>query len=125
VKLVLAALAAAGAVTMAAAPPAARVAEGARAFQKCYSCHSVKAGETGLSGPNLRGIVGRPIAAELGFDYSAALRRLGRRQLRWTPARLDRFLADPEAFAPGTSMTFHMPSACERADLIAWLGTRR
>jgi cytochrome c2 len=110
----------------AAARPAGDVRRGERAFQKCYSCHSVQPGEDGLSGPNLRGIVGRRIAAERRFDYSPALRSLARRRGRWTPALLDRFIADPEAVAPGTTMTFTgMPSAAERADLVAWLRTQR
>jgi cytochrome c len=121
VKLVPIGLAAA-ALTAAAAAPRDEVPRGERAFQKCYACHSVRTKETGLSGPNLRGIVGRRIAAERGFDYSPALRALARRHPRWTPRLLDRYVADPEAVAPGTSMSFHgMPNARERADLILWL----
>jgi cytochrome c len=40
----------------------------------------------------------------------------------WTKAALDAFLTSPEEFAPGTAMTFvGMPSAEERADVIAYL----
>ena len=119
----LAALAAAAA---AGAAPSADPRRGERAFQKCFSCHSVRPGETGLGGPNLSGIVGRRIAAEPGFAYSPALRALARRHRRWTPSLLRRFAADPEAVAPGTSMAFTgMPNAQERADLVAWLRTQR
>lgn len=110
----------------AAAQPAGDVRRGERVFQKCYACHSVRPGENGLSGPNLRGIVGRRIAAERGFAYSPALRSLARRHRSWTPRLLDRFLADPEAVARGTTMTFHgIGSPHERADLIAWLRRQR
>lgn len=96
-------------------------------FQKCYACHSVEPGETGLTGPNLRGVVGRPVAAEPGFAYSPALEALPARGWPvWTPAALDAFLASPEAFAPGTLMTFvGLEDATERADLIAWLRMKR
>jgi len=117
---------AAAALTAADAAPRGEVRRGERAFQKCYACHSVRAGETGLSGPNLRGIIGRRVATERGFDYSPALRALARRHSRWTPRLLDRFITDPERVAPGTSMSFHgMPNARERTDLIVWLRRKR
>jgi cytochrome c2 len=37
---------------------AGEVARGEVVFQKCYACHSVVPGETGLTGPNLFGVVG-------------------------------------------------------------------
>jgi cytochrome c len=91
------------------------------AFQKCYACHDVAPGND-VAGPSLHAIVGRPIAARPGYEYSAALRALAEREGRWTEALLDRYIADPEAVAPGTSMTFTgMRDPRERADLIAWL----
>jgi cytochrome c len=93
------------------------------AFQKCYACHSVQPGETGLSGPNLNGIVGRAVASDPDFAYSSGLKALTGRGYRiWTKAAFDAFLASPEELAPGTAMTFvGMPSAEERADVIAYL----
>lgn len=93
------------------------------AFQKCYACHSVVPGETGLTGPNLAGVVGRAIAGVPGFEYSAALEALPAKGYRvWTEAALDAFLSSPEDFARGTAMTFiGLPDAEERADLIAYL----
>ena len=41
---------------------------GERVFQYCYACHSVQPGEKNLQGPNLAGIIGRPIAAEGDYD---------------------------------------------------------
>ncbi|WEX89622.1 c-type cytochrome [Sinorhizobium garamanticum] len=79
---------------------------GERAFLQCYSCHSVEAGETeGLQGPNLAGIVGRPIAAQPGFEYSPAMRAFAREYGSWSAALLDRFIADPEQVIPGTAMS--------------------
>ncbi|HEX6374241.1 MAG TPA: c-type cytochrome [Allosphingosinicella sp.] len=93
------------------------------AYAKCYACHALEPGKNDLSGPSLHRIVGRRIAAER-FEYSPALRALAKRRPRWSEALLDRYLADPEAVAPRTSMTFTgMSDAGERADLIAYLRT--
>ena len=95
------------------------------AYQKCYACHALEPGKNDLSGPTLHRIVGRRVAAER-FDYSPALRELATRRKRWTEAMLDRYIADPEAVAPKTSMNFHgIRDARERADLIAYLRAGR
>jgi cytochrome c len=95
---------------------------GERAFQKCYSCHTLEPGRNDLSGPTLYGIVGRRIAAESGFDYSPALRKFGEVEGKWGKGLLDKFISDPEAIVPGTSMMFHgMSDEAERAALIAYL----
>ena len=98
------------------------VAAGERAYQKCYSCHALEPGRNDLSGPTLHRIVGRPIAAERGFEYSAAMRGFAEREPIWTRELLDRFSADPEALVPGTSMTFHgMADRVERKALLDYL----
>jgi cytochrome c2 len=74
-------------------------AEGEVAFQLCVSCHSVS-GESRI-GPDLRGVVGRAVASKGNFSYSNALAGTGG---VWTRERLDAFLRDPAAFAPGTTM---------------------
>ncbi|HEV2748789.1 MAG TPA: c-type cytochrome [Allosphingosinicella sp.] len=116
----------AGAAWAGAAGPGGDPERGSRAYQKCYACHALEPGRNDLSGPSLHGIVGRRIAAAPGFDYSRALRGLAAREGRWTPALLERYIADPESVAPGTSMTFTgMRDPRERADLIAYLRTAR
>jgi cytochrome c2 len=98
------------------------LAQGERAYQKCYSCHALEPGGARLDGPPLNGIVGRPIAAEPGFNYSPALREFAKRHGRWNPELLDRYIADPEKLVPGTSMTFHgIKDAAERRALISYL----
>ena len=95
---------------------------GERAYQKCYSCHALEAGAGNLQGPTLHRIVGRPIAAEAGFAYSPGMRRFAGQHPRWTPDLLDRYVADPEALVPGTSMSFHgIADAKERKALIDYL----
>jgi cytochrome c2 len=97
---------------------------GARVFQRCYSCHSVDPNETAqLQGPSLYGILGRRAAAVAGFEYSDAMKAKGAAGLVWTADTLDRFIADPDAFVPGTPMVVLPPlqDEQERADLLAYL----
>lgn len=95
---------------------------GERAFQKCYSCHSVDPKETNLSGPNLAGVIGRRAAARAGFDYSPAMKKAGTEGLVWTETALDRYVADPLEAIPGTTMSFPgMRSAAERRAVIDYL----
>ena len=89
-------------------------ARGERVFQRCYACHSVVAGEHAPSGPNLRGVLGRRAGTLPGFRFSAAMVEAGTRGLVWTRTTLDAYLADPEAYLPGTAMA--MPALTEAAD---------
>ncbi len=111
--------------TLAAASPSAP-ARGELIYRRCYACHALEPDRNTPAGPTLHDIVGRPIAAQRGFDYSPALRRLAARHRLWTRELLGRFLADPEAVAPGTEMGFiGMHDSGERRALIDWLGARR
>ena len=93
--------------------------------QRCYACHALDPARNTAAGPTLHRIVGRSIAAEPGFNYSPALRRLGRARPRWTPDLLDRFLADPEGMVPGTEMGLDgLRDQAERQALIDWLEHR-
>lgn len=104
-------------------PPA--QSEGARLYRQCFACHALEPGRHTPAGPSLAGIVGRPIAGQRGFDYSPALRRFAQRERVWTPALLDRFLADPEGLVPGTEMgLIGMRDSRQRRTLIDWLGRR-
>ncbi len=105
-----------------AAPSPSEFAQGERLYRQCYACHALEPGRNTPAGPTLHAVVGRSIAAEPGFDYSPALRRLAAQHERWTPDLLDRFLADPAAQAPGTEMGFTgMRDPAERRALIVWL----
>jgi cytochrome c len=50
---------------------------GARAFQRCRACHSVRPGEDKLPGPNLRGVLGRRAGTLAGFRFSPAMIEAG------------------------------------------------
>ena len=96
-------------------------AAGAQAFLLCSACHNARPDAAALIGPNLWNVVARPVASAAGFEYSEALQGVGG---TWTPALLDRFLADPLGFAPGTRMGFAgVTDATERANIIAYLQT--
>ena len=88
----------------------------------CGGCHKAIDGATHSYGPDLAGIVGAKVASAPGFGaYSPALKGLGG---KWTPERLDAFLADPQAMASGSAMTFRgVKDADQRAAIIKYLGT--
>lgn len=93
--------------------------EGERLFRQCKACHTVDKGGRNRAGPNLYGVVGRPVASVDGFRYSAALSAYGG---EWTPDRLDAYLANPRAEVPGTRMSFRgLKDPSDRASVIAFL----
>ena len=69
----------------------------------CQACHTLGADEPHRIGPNLHGVFGRTAATAPGFEYSDALRGS---KIVWTPETLDRWLAAPTDFLPGTTMVF-------------------
>jgi len=95
---------------------------GERAFQRCYACHSVMAGEDRLPGPSLRGVLGRQAGTLPGFRFSPAMTLAGSRGLVWTRTTLDAFLRDPLEVVPGTDMAMPgLPSPELRRDVIDYL----
>jgi cytochrome c len=89
---------------------------GEEIYARCGACHAL---ETDRTGPHHCGLFGRRAGSVPGFSYSPAMKRSG---IVWDAATLDRFLANPMRFVPGTSMTYSgIDDARERADLIAYL----
>ena len=68
--------------------------------------------------------MGKPVGQNSArFGYTAALQQVGG---RWTPDRMDAWLANPQRFAPGTSMGFPaLADPLDRADIIAYLAAQR
>ena len=95
-------------------------ARGEAIYSRCFACHSLDANRTG---PRHCGLLGRRAGGVPGFDYSPAMRASG---IVWDAKSLDRFLANPAAVVPGTSMGYAgIADAQERADLIAFLKDAR
>ena len=92
---------------------------GAQAFHACVACHSVKPGEH-LTGPSLARIWNRKAGTVEEFlRYSDALKHT---DIAWNETTLDKWLANPEQFVPGTSMTFPgMRESRDRQNVIAYL----
>lgn len=85
---------------------------------RCGGCHAIA--ENG-PGPRHQGLFGCRAGTQSGYTYSEALRASG---IVWNDAKLDRWLADPNALVPGNAMVVQLaPLATERADLIAFLRT--
>ncbi len=94
---------------------------GEQSAKVCLTCHNLGKGQGNKVGPDLYGVVGRPVASEPGFNYSAALKAKGG---TWTFDALNPWLANPRADVPGTAMTFAgLSSEKQRADIIAYLNS--
>ncbi|MBU6464812.1 MAG: cytochrome c family protein [Bradyrhizobium sp.] len=112
---------AAGAGGFNAALASASAERGKQTAKQCEICHNVEEGKGAKIGPDLYGVVGRPVASEPGFNYSAPLKAKGG---KWTFDALNKWLTDPRADVPGTMMTFAgISSEKKRADVIAYLNT--
>ena len=88
----------------------------------CIACHSYNEGGKNGVGPNMWGVVGGPVAGRPdGYDYSAALKAKGG---NWSYDEMDKWLAAPMKYVPGTKMSFvGVPDPKTRADVIAYLRT--
>jgi len=94
---------------------------GAQIAKQCQICHNVEEGQGPKIGPDLYGVVDRPVASVPGFNYTAALKAKGG---KWTFAALNKWLTDPRADVSGTAMTFAgLSSEKQRTDVIAYLDT--
>lgn len=94
---------------------------GEKAFAQCSACHVAKPGAQVTVGPNLWNVVGRPVAAQSGYDYSESLKQVSG---EWDFERLNVYLYDPKLLAPEGRMPFPgVKSTAERAHLIAYLRT--
>lgn len=89
-------------------------------FKQCAICHKVAPGQHGL-GPSLANVFGAKSGHGGGFRYSPAMQAA---DLTWNQANLDRYLDNPQAVVPGTTMAFAgVKDAAKRAEIIAYLKT--
>jgi cytochrome c2 len=89
---------------------------GKELFEKrCGGCHAM---DRDKEGPRLGGVYGRTAASVSTFEYSAALQKS---KITWTEETLEKWLTDPDKLVPDNDMPFHVPSADERREIIAYL----
>lgn len=99
-------------------------AKGATIFKKCVSCHNIEKGSANKVGPELYGIVGRPVASLGNFSYSAGMKKFAEGGKGWDFEHLNGFLMAPKKYVDGTAMGFAgLKKDSERADLIAYLNS--
>ena len=80
------------------------------------ACHALAFDRVG---PHHCGLLGRRAGSVAGFNYSAAMKKMG---ITWSEKTLDRFLTKPLKMVPGTAMTYDgVADPKDRADLIAYL----
>lgn len=110
-------------------------AKGEAEFKKCKSCHSITAADGtaivkgGKTGPNLFGVVGRPIASVPDFKYGDGILATGATGAVWDEASIAEYVVDPAAFLKRvtgddkakTKMTFKLTKGAD--DMAAYLAT--
>jgi len=114
--VIVRALALAALAASACAQAAGDATAGEAIYARCQACHALAYDRTG---PRHCGLIGRRAGSVPDFAYSDAMKRSG---IVWSARTLDRFLANPTAAVPGTSMGYAgVADTKERADLIAYL----
>lgn len=114
---------------------AADAAKGEADFKACRACHAITGADGtviqkgGKTGPNLFGIVGRPVASAEGFSYSDGLKEVGASGTIWDAELLAGFLIDPNAWVKektgnaGAKSKMTFKAKGDPADLVAYLAS--
>jgi cytochrome c len=90
----------------------------------CQACHMFNAAGTNNIGPGLWGVVGRKPGSHPGFAYSSAMLAFGAKQPIWDYQHIYEFIKGPQAYIPGTKMTYTgMKNPQDRINIIAYLHT--
>ena len=99
------------------------LANGKIKFGMCRSCHTIVPGGANMTGPNLHRVFGRKAGAVEGYNYSDAVKAAG---FVWDAEHLDKWLAEPRTFLPGTKMSFAgLKDPQDRADIITYLQSQQ
>jgi cytochrome c len=112
-------------------------AAGEATFKKCKACHSVigpdgtEFQKGGKTGPNLYGVIGRPVGSEPGFKYGEGILAVGATGAVWDEASLAAYVVNPAAWlqeksgdpAAKSKMSFKLAAGGE--DVAAYLASVR
>ena len=88
-------------------------------YSQCAVCHEGREGVPATA-PDLRGLFGREAGRLPGYAFSQAFQDL---ELEWTSESLNRFLADPSGFVPGTTMRLEGISEADGEAVIEFMRT--
>lgn len=131
-------LSAIGALTLATPAMAADPAAGEADFKRCKSCHALTAGDGtaiikgGRTGPDLFGVIGRPVGSDEEFRYGKGLTAANEAGFVWDETNLAEYIMDPNGWLttvlddPGakSKMTYkHKKGAEDMAAYLASLGS--
>ncbi|PZX06821.1 c-type cytochrome [Celeribacter halophilus] len=106
--------------------------KGEKEFNRCKACHMIvdDAGNAivkgGKTGPNLYGVVGRPVASVEGFKYGDGILAVGETGMVWEPELLVEYAMDPTKFidthggSGRSKMTFKIKDA---SNIVAFLAS--
>ena len=111
--------------------------KGEKLFNRCKACHAIIAEDGtkvqvgGKTGPNLFGVIGRPIGSYPDFKYGTGLLALNAKGDVWDEAKLAAYITNPTAWVKEESgdpaltakMAFKMASGAE--DMAAYLATMK
>ncbi|MGQ0567449.1 MAG: c-type cytochrome [Gemmobacter sp.] len=111
------------------------VAKGEKEFNKCKTCHMIVAADGteivkgNKVGPNLYGVIGRPVASYPEFKYGDGILAAGAAGLVWDEAMLAEYVKDPKKWLAANSgdpkaktlMTFKLAKGGE--DVAAYLAS--
>lgn len=89
---------------------------------QCGTCHVLNPADGARQGPPLAGVVGRRPGAVPGFRYSPGYAQA---DFTWDAARLDAYLANPQAVIPGSVMAYRQANPDTRAAIIGYLAEQR
>ena len=99
--------------------PDAPAPDGAVLFRnQCAICHTLKAAEPQRQGPTLEHVYGRKIGSIDTYKYTPGYRESGG---VWDDAALDKYLTNPSAMFPGSTMLYRQANAATRQAIIAYL----